>query len=143
MSYRSDVRIITSKKGFKELEKYVKTHLAYANDKDYNIMDNMKFKVENDYSCYFGWDYVKWYGTFDSVNAVMEGLEHLKAKDMSYRFSRIGESYDDIEEDSYESKKEEEQDLEYPSMLREFDDDYVISLMDNANSIKKYEHEEI
>ena len=35
---------------------------------------------------------------------------------MSFRFARIGENYDDYEEDSHESEKEDEQDLEFPSM---------------------------
>ena len=59
----------------------------------------------------------------------MEGLQHLKEKDFSYRYARIGESYDDYDEHYYESEKEEEQDLEYPSMERYFDDDYVIDNM--------------
>lgn len=143
MGYRSDVRIITSKKGFKELNKYVKNYLKDSSKSDYNLMDNLKFKAENDYACYFGWNYLKWYEGYDSVDAIINGLEHLKEKDMSYRFSRIGESYDDYEEESYESEKEAEQDLEYPSMLRGFDDDYVITMMDNANPVKKQQYEEI
>ena len=55
---------------------------------------------------------------------------------MSFRFARIGESYDDYEEDSYESENEEEQDLEYPSMNREFDDSYVIEEMERVSPIK-------
>lgn len=143
MGYRSDVRIITSKKGFKELNKFVNNYLKDSLEAEYNLMNNLKFKAENDYACYFGWDYLKWYEGYDTVDAIINGLNHLEENDMSYRFSRIGESYDDYEEKSYESEKEEEQDLEYPSMLREFDDDYVITMMDNANPVKKQQYEEI
>lgn len=143
MGYRSDVRIITSKKGFKELNKYVKNYLKDSSESDYNLMDNLKFKAENDYACYFGWNYLKWYEGYGSVDAIINGLEHLKEKDMSYRISRIGESYDDIEEEYYESEKEEEQDLEFPSMLRQFDDEYTISMMDKSNPVKKHEYEEL
>lgn len=142
MGYRSDVRIITSKKGFKELSRYVKNYLKDSPESDYNLMDNLKFKAENDYACYFGWNYLKWYEGYDSVDAIMNGLEHLKEKDMSYRIARIGENYDDIEEEYYESEKEEEQDLEFPSMLRQFDDEYTISMMDKSNSIKEYQCED-
>ncbi len=143
MGYRSDVRIITSKKGFNELNKYVKEYLKNLNHEDYNLLDDLKFKAENDYSVYFGWNWVKWYQGYESVDAIESGLQHLKDKDMSFRFARIGESYDDYEEDSYESENEEEQDLDYPSMLREFDDSYVIAEMDKINSVKEYECDEI
>lgn len=141
MGYRSDVRIITSKKGFNELNKYVKDYLSKLDYDEYNLLDNLKFKVENDYSVYFGWNWVKWYSSYESVDAVESGLQHLKDKDMSFRFARIGESYDDYEEDSYESENEEEQDLDYPSMIREFDDSYVIAEMDKASSVKEYDGE--
>lgn len=143
MGYRSDVRIITSKKGFNELNKYVKDYLSKLDHDEYNLLDNLKFKAENDYSVYFGWNWVKWYSSYESVDAIESGLQHLKDKDMSFRFARIGESYDDYEEDSYESENEEEQDLDYPSMLREFDDSYIIEEMDRVNSVKEYECDEM
>ncbi len=143
MGYRSDVRIITSKKGFNELNKYVKDYLSKLDHDDYNLLDDLKFKAENDYSVYFGWNWVKWYSSYESVDAIESGLQHLKDKDMSFRFARIGESYDDYEEDSYESEYEEEQDLDYPSMLREFDDSYIIEEMDRVNSVKEYECDEM
>lgn len=133
MGYRSDVRILTSKKGFAELNKFVNNYLKDKND--YNLMENIQYKVENDYSCYFGWNWVKWYeNSYDSVTAIMDGLNHLKENEYSYRYARIGESYDDYDEHYYESEIEEEQDLEYPSVIREFDDDYVSSNMEKCNS---------
>lgn len=141
MGYRSDVRIITTKKGFDELNNYVKKYLKEKGD--YNLLDNLKFKAENDYAVYFGWNYLKWYEGYDSVDAIVDGLNHLKENNMSYRFARLGESYDDYEEESFESDLEEEQDLDYPSMLREFDDSYVIEEMDRINSVKDYQIDEI
>lgn len=143
MGYRSDVRIITTKKGFKELNEYVKDYLSKLNHDEYNLLDNLEFKAENDYAVYFGWNWLKWYDGYDSVDAIESGLNHLRDKDMSFRFARIGESYDDYEEDSYESENEEEQDLEYPSMNREFDDSYVIEEMERVSPIKEYEINEM
>ena len=144
MGYRSDVRIITSKKGFEELNKYVKNYLSKTKESDYNLMDDLYFKVENKYSCYFGWNWVKWYeNSYPSVDAVMSGLQHLREKDLSFRYSRIGEDYDDYESDYHESEKEEEQDFEYPSMLREFDDDYVIDMMNKNSPVEEYECNEL
>ena len=118
MGYRSDVRIITTKRGYDELRKFT--------DK---------------YAKYIGWNSIKWYeyggSDYEDVNAIMEGLQHLKEQDLSYRYARIGESYDDYDEHYYESENEEEQDLEYPSMERYFDDEYVI---DNMKSVEEKEN---
>ena len=128
MGYRSDVRIVTSKKGFKELTKFVNDYMKDKNE--YNLLYNIQNKTDNKYSCYFGWDYFKWYQeSYDGVIAIMKGLEHLKDNNYSYRYSRIGENYDDYDEHYFESDIEEEQDLEYPSFIRGFDDDYVIENM--------------
>ena len=69
----------------------------------------------------------------------MTGLDYLKENDYSYRYSRIGENYDDYDEEYYESNSEEEQDLTYPSIIREFDDDYVFDELDRE--IKSNESE--
>ena len=143
MGYRSEVRIMTTKKGFKELNKYVKNYLSNLEHDDYNLLDNLKFKAENDYAVYFGLSWIKWYGSYQSVEAIESGLNHLKDNEMSYRFARIGENYDDYEEYSYESENEEEQDLEYPSVIREFDDSYVIEEMGRVSPVKEVEGNEI
>lgn len=136
MGYRSDVRIITSKKGFDKLKKYVTDTIAKSeNPQMYNLMENLDLEYENSYSKFFGWNNVKWY--YQDVDIVMAGLNKLKDEDMSYRFARLGENFDDYEEESYESENEEEQDFEYPCVERYFDDDYVIDNMktyDNASN---------
>jgi hypothetical protein len=133
MGYRSDVRIITSKKGFKKLEKYVTKYLK-GND-DYNLLHQLDIDNSNDYERYFGWNSVKWYENsdgFEDVDAVMNGLQDLEEKDLSYRYARIGESYDDYEEKSYESDNEKEQDLDYPYMNREFADEDLAQQLKRA-----------
>ena len=137
MGYRSDVRIITSKKGFNKLKEYVTNTIANSpNPQMYNLMENLDLEFENSNSKFFGWNNVKWY--YEDVDIVMDGLHKLKDEDMSYRYSRLGESYDDYEEEYYESELEEEQDFEFPCLERYFDDDYVIENMkacdiDNSN----------
>lgn len=137
MGYRSDVRILTTKKGFKELKKFTDNYLKGKKFTYGNLLDDCNIIHENNYAKYFGWDSIKWYDDiegFEDVTAIVEGLNHLKGKDYSYRFARIGESYDDYEEYSHESNREEEQDLAYPSMIREFDDEYVIGDMEYYNT---------
>lgn len=136
MGYRSDVRIITSKKGFDELNKCVDKYLKdKSSDEYHNLLNNLGFYKENDYSCCFGWNSIKWYeySDYTDVDAVLNGLQELEDKDYSYRFARIGESYDDYEENSYESNRTEEQDLDYPYMCRYFDDDEVLKDYSNNN----------
>lgn len=132
MSYRSDVRIITSKKGFKELKKFINQYLD-ANNFDYaNLLNECTIMYENDYEKYFGWNSIKWcddIDDFENISAIMEGLKHLEGEDYSYRFVRIGESYDDYEEFYYKSTKKEEQGLKYLCMRREFDDEYIFEQM--------------
>ncbi len=137
MGYRSDVRIITSKKGFDELKKFTDNYLKQNNYTYGNLLDDCKIISENKWSKYFGWDSIKWYDyceDYEDVTAIMNGLKYLEENDRSYRYARIGESYDDYDEFSYESQNEKEQDLEYPSMIREFDDEWV---KDNMNQYDK------
>lgn len=60
----------------------------------------------------------------------------------SYRYSRIGESYDDYEEQYYDGNKEKENYLEYPNLIREFDDEYVLNLIRDKQEMKLDNKEE-
>ncbi|MFI3307676.1 MAG: hypothetical protein R3Y21_03830 [Mycoplasmatota bacterium] len=129
MAYRSDIRIILSTKGYEELSLFVEDYLK-NNDKDNNTENLLNYKIDiangNESIC-FGWDYIKWYESenYIDVNAVMEGLEHLKENDFSVRYARLGESYDDYEENNYDGKKDENIELDYIQVNREFDDEYM------------------
>ena len=133
MGYRSDVRIVTSKKGFKVLDDYVKKYLReHDKNRNWNLLKRPDIKKESPYTTYIGWNCLKWYEYSDyvDVDAIMTGLAYLKENDYSYRYSRIGENYDYYDEQYYESDNEEEQDLVYPSIIREFDDDYIFDELD-------------
>ena len=133
MGYRSDVRIIVSEKGFEELKKFVTNYLKEHNETE-NLLEDCDIKYVAKKQYYFGWNYVKWYeGDYTDVDAIMEGLQYLRKNDYSYRYMRIGESYDDVEDHYCDGKKNEDICLEYPSMTREFDDEYVMELLKNNN----------
>ena len=144
MGYRSDIRIITSKDGFERLKEFIKEYLK-DNKEDYNLLEECDIKEEGKEQCYFGWNYVKWYEhDYPEVIAIMEGLNHLGENEYSYRYMRIGESYDDIEEQSYDGEKDENIYLEYPNMLREFDDNYIIeSIKENQIENEEKNKEDI
>ena len=140
MGYRSDVRIVTSKKGFKVLDDYVKKYLReHDKNRNWNLLKRPDIKKESPYTTYIGWNCLKWYEYSDyvDVDAIMTGLDYLKENGYSYRYSRIGENYDDYDEKYYESENEEEQDLIYPSIIREFDDDYIFQELEYQSNLKK------
>lgn len=131
MGYRSDIRIVTSVEGFKQLSEFVKNYLKEKklNAEEYNLLENLEVKVEGKEQCYFGWNYLKWYDGYPDVDAIMEGLDYLGENEYSYKYMRIGESYDDCEEQYYDGIKEDNIELAYPNMIREFDDDYIKDLI--------------
>lgn len=135
MGYRSEVRIMTTRKGFDELKKYTNEYLKQKEFTFGNLLDDLDLNNETKTAKYFGWNSVKWYegcGGYEDVDAVMSGLDHLEENDFSYRYARIGESYDDYEEQYFDSSKKEEQGLEYPWLDRSFDDKSIIARMNNS-----------
>jgi len=138
MGYRSDVRIMTTKKGYNKLRKYTDEYLKSKNYKYGNLMDDLDLNEETKYAKYIGWNDIKWYEGDDDIDSIMSGLDYLEENNYSYRYARIGENYDDYEEKYFESDKEEEQDLEYPSMTRYFEDEWIVNQMKlNAGEIEK------
>ncbi len=134
MGYRSDIRIITSKKGYEILKEFVEKYLKEnkLDVKDYNLLESLEVKKEGKEQIYFGWNWRKWYeGDYPEVDAIMDGINYLGENEYSYRYMRIGESYEDIEEQSYDGEKDNEICMEYPNMIREFDDDYTKNLLED------------
>ena len=125
MGYRSDVRIITSKKGFEELTGFVKKYLGEGYK--YNLLDSLEINEDRGDQIYFGWNYLKWYDGFagyENVTAIEEGLEHLAESGYGYRFARLGENYDDYEELNDDGDNEDWLDWIY--VTRKFDDEEVV-----------------
>ena len=56
----------------------------------------MPFEDSKDYGCNFHWDYIKWYEDFEDVGAMITLLNSLPDED--FRFVRIGENAEDVEE---------------------------------------------
>lgn len=137
MGYRSEIRIITSKEGYEKLNEFVEQYLKDTEED--NLLKECDIKNIGKEQCYFGWNDIKWHeNDFKDVDAIMEGLNHLGENEYSYRYMRIGENYEDIEEQFYDGEKDEDIYLEYPSMIREFDDEYIKELI----SEKTLENEE-
>lgn len=138
MGYRSDVRIITSKRGYEALKNYNNKYLKKLNAIDYSLLDISNIYGKSKNMICIGWDNIKWYEDCDykGVDSIMNGIKYLKDNDYSYRFSRMGEYYDDVYEDLFDSKKREKIDLPYLYIERKFEDSYIADVMykDNIKS---------
>lgn len=131
MSYRSDVRIVTSKKGYKELEKYVKDNLP-KDSRDYNLLNSKDVDMWNEDQMYFGWNAIKWYeySDFKEVDTIMNGLNHLRDCEYSYCYARIGENTDDYDEKYFTGDLDGI--LHFPQVERYFDDDQFDAIYENV-----------
>ena len=101
MWYRSDVRIAVSKKGYKEMLKYIEEFAKRKDlDKDdvIDLLNCTDISCENKYQKYFGWDGIKWYDGFPDIDAIIEALSHIENEGYSYNFTRIGEEFTYIDE---------------------------------------------
>jgi len=117
MGYRSEVVLAVSKK----MMPHFLGHLSQCDDSAYKFVFMETDKKIEDYdgegTTVFSWDHVKWYESYPEVKAIndfiamntdylgsiCEDVEEFQSGDYDehIRFVRIGESYDDIEEEGY------------------------------------------
>lgn len=142
MGYRSDVRIITSKKGFDKLKKYVSDSLGVDNH-NINLLENPDILSVHKNYVLIGWDDIKWYEycDFKEVDSILSGLKYISENDYSYQLSRMGENIDDFVEEYVQN--ENDIILPYPQVVRTFDDNETINVINRMekNTIKKNEKE--
>lgn len=128
MGYRSDVKIVVSKEGFRELRDYVEKESVKFRKPDsdytYNLLEyTASIRTDGD-QFLLSWEDIKWYeNCYDDVDIIVHGLEHLAAEGYSYHFYRVGESYDDLEETCVDGDLD--QDLDYLYVVRYIDDDCI------------------
>ena len=123
MGYRSDVRIVMKKKDYPKFNKYVEDYIA-EKQAQYNLMEHIDVKEEGTQTIYIGWNYLKWYKEYPEVQAVHNALNKFRNEGLSFTFARMGDNYDDYEED-YNNN-----DLSFPQLTRFFDDDNTIYNLD-------------
>lgn len=143
---KSDVRIVTSMEGYKMLQQFIKSCIN-KNENDIsikNLLDDC-FKHQNHKQCYFGWnEYSNWDGFRDkNSELIMEGLRFLEDNGYSYRYYRLGEDKEDYDEHHFDSEKKGEQDLEYPNIIRKFDDRYIVDILYTQKSRELQDKEDL
>lgn len=140
MGYRSDVRIVISKKGYKKMLKYMEEFAKRKDlDKDdiIDLLNCTDISFENKYQRYFGWDGIKWYDGFPDVDAITEALSYIENEGYSYKFTRIGEELTDIEEYGCDGDKDTKKNLnvDFPYIARSFDDLFMENEMKEQDKI--------
>jgi len=119
MGYRSDVRIMTTSKGWDIIQKN-----AEACKQAQIMLENTTVFHKTDEYVYLGWNDEKWYDDFDEVQNIMNSLEEIAENGEDYHYVRIGEDLTDMEERSAEWS------IPYVSWSRSFDDFSTIRTID-------------
>lgn len=99
MGYRSDVKLITTKEGWKRIDKAVKKVCQIDNEDNWYLTreDNWVFICGGKYIL-AEWEDIKWYDWGDrGVSAIMEELEKFEKDNIPYELMRIGENWGDVE----------------------------------------------
>lgn len=140
MGYKSDLRVITTKEGFKVLNDFV----TKKNDKlGFNIIEKLNINKEFKNLVYIGWNRLN--GT--ATDIIEESLYELEDNDISFRYCCIGENLDDIQEKQYTSEKDENLHIPSISYIRDFDEEYMEQqfkgYINNLNKIESKEMEPI
>lgn len=118
MGYKTEVRLITTLKGFKEIKKFAEEKIA-KNNKDAEIFKEPDIEQKYKDIIKIGWNDMRG----NEVTLLQECMIELMEKDITYRAMCLGENIEDIVENSYTSSKDNKKFIPYPSITREFDEE--------------------
>ena len=118
MGYETEVRVITTQKGFRELNKFadmkLKENIEVARIlKEPDINEKYKDIVR------LGWTDMR----SSELEVLKDCMTNLMEKDITYRALYLGENLEDIEESCYTSQNDKKAFIPYISLIRTFDDE--------------------
>lgn len=106
MGYYSDIVIVTTEDGYKRL-----TDLIAQRTNLEDLLGDCEVKhgtigKESHEHLYVSlrWNGQKWYEEYEDVKAVMDSLDGLENENIPYRYTRVGEDYDDVETENYDDE---------------------------------------
>lgn len=96
MEYFSDVRICTTKREFKKIKK----KLSKIKSNILDILDiYIEFKTEGRLKYVIvGWNAIEWYLNYEDIFVIEQTLKKFKANGIPFKFIRVGELDEDIEQ---------------------------------------------
>lgn len=118
MGYRSDIRLIIKKSS---LEKLIQEDSEIE-----EIIENADINKTYGILLYLGWDDVRG----KVVDTLSDALYSISNEEISYRLTIIGENLEDIEEQLYTAKEDENLNIPFPSIIRTFDEKDLERQMD-------------
>lgn len=118
MGYRSDIRLIIKKSSLGKLIQEDSEIEEIIEDADINKTYGILL--------YLGWDDVRG----KVVDTLSDALYSISNEEISYRLTIIGENLEDIEEQSYIAKEDENLNIPFPSIIRTFDEKDLERQMD-------------
>ena len=118
MGYRSDIRLIIKKSSLGKL--------IQEDSKIEEIIEDADINKTYGILLYLGWDYVRG----KVVDTLSDALYNISNEEISYRLTIIGENLEDIEEQSYTAKEDENLIIPFPSIIRTFDEKDLERQMD-------------
>ncbi|HJJ09852.1 MAG TPA: hypothetical protein OIM50_06135 [Clostridiaceae bacterium] len=118
MGYRSDIRLIIKKSSLGKLIQEDSEIEEIIEDADINKTYGILL--------YLGWDDVRG----KVVDTLLDALYSISNEEISYRLTIIGENLEDIEEQSYTAKEDENLNIPFPSIIRTFDEKDLERQMD-------------
>lgn len=118
MGYRSDIRLIIKKSSLGKLIQEDSEIEEIIEDADINKTYGILL--------YLGWDDVR----EKVVDTLSDALYSISNEEISYRLTIIGENLEDIEEQSYTAKEDENLNIPFPSIIRTFDEKDLERQMD-------------
>lgn len=118
MGYRSDIRLIIKKSSLGKLIQEDSEIEEIIEDADINKTYGILL--------YLGWDDVRG----KVVDTLSDALYSISNEEISYRLTIIGENLEDIEEQSYTAKEDENLNIPFPSIIRTFDEKDLERQMD-------------
>lgn len=93
MSYRSDVKLITTREGWERIRKEVR---KLGVDEKYSLVSGVGEPICAGKYVLAEWDSVKWYeGRDEEVDAIMRELRKFDVEHIPYQYLRVGEDWGD------------------------------------------------
>lgn len=117
MGYRSDIRMIVTKEGYKELNNYIQDKVK-EDDSYYDLMQNTDIKQKCNDIYYLGWTDLK----FKDSELLRCAESMFYEKNLTFRMCILGENIEDVSVLEYTEQKDLKKDIPYIYIKREFDE---------------------
>lgn len=118
MSAETDLRLVTTMKGYKEFQKEMKNKIQEERNLRW-VLESIDIKEKCKDIVYLGWNGL----SYDEFCAIEEITLQLREKDITYRMTTLGESATDIEETNYISSKDDRRFIPSPCVKKEFNEE--------------------